>query len=96
MNNHSDTPPKQRWGVVALAVGGVLLWRVAAYYAPSSLVAIPDGLHLPLALLGVLFLVSGVWAWWARPNRWTAVFLLYGLCQGIHAYVDMTCRRTTR
>jgi hypothetical protein len=84
MNNHSDAPQKQRWGLVAVSIGGVLLWRVAAYYAPSSFVAIPDGLRIPLALLGVLFLVSGVWAWWARPNRWTAVFLLYGLCQGIH------------
>lgn len=84
MNDHGEAPLKQHWGWVTVSVGGVLLWRVAAYYAPSSFVAIPDGLHLPLALLGVLFLVSGVWAWWARPNRWTAVFLLYGLCLGIH------------
>jgi hypothetical protein len=84
MNDHSDAPLKQRWGWVAASVSGVLLWRVVAYYAPSSLVAIPDGLHLPLALLGVFFLASGVWAWWARPNRWTAVFLIYGVCLGIH------------
>lgn len=84
MNVHSDVPLKKRWVWVAVSGGSVLLWRVAAYYAPSSFVAIPDGLHLPLALLGVLFLVSGVWAWWARPNHWTALFLIYGLCLAVH------------
>ena len=73
-----------RWGWVAASVSGVLLWRLAAYYSPSSFVTIPDGLRLPFALLGVLFLLSSVWAWWARPSKWTAVFLLYGLGLGIH------------
>ncbi len=73
-----------RWGWVAASVSAVLLWRLAAYYSPSPFVTIPDGLRLPFALLGVLFLVSSVWAWWARPSPWTAVFLLYGLGLGIH------------
>lgn len=72
-----------RTWVVAGATG-VLVWRAAAYRWPSSFVSIPDGLQLPLTLLGAVFLVSGIWAWWARPGRWTAIFLLYGLCGGVH------------
>ncbi len=72
-----------RGGVLA-AAAAVLLWRAAALARPSSMIPIPDGLRLPVALLGVLFLACGVWAWWARPNRWTLVFLLYGIGQGIH------------
>ncbi len=62
----------------------VLLWRAAALIWPSSLVTIPEAVRLPLALLGVLFLVCGVWAWWVRPGRWTAVFLVYGIGGGVH------------
>ena len=29
---------------------------------------------MPLALLGVLFVVCGVGGWWVRPGRWPAVF----------------------
>jgi len=74
--------PRRIWVVAGAA--GVLVWRAAAHRWPSSLVSIPDGLQLPFALLGAVFLVSGMWAWWARPGRWTAIFLLYGLCGGVH------------
>jgi len=73
-----------RWGWVAGAASCVLLWRAAAYVSPSRLVAIPDGLELHLALLGILFLASSLWAWWARPSPWTSIFLVYGLSLGIH------------
>lgn len=74
--------PLRAW--IAAATSGVLLWRAAAYWWPSSFIDIPDGLHLPLALLGLVFLVAGLWAWLARPDRWTSIFLLYGLCGGVH------------
>lgn len=81
-----NTPPLERshltW--VFLAAGGVLLWRLAAFRWPSPFVSLPDGLRLPMALLGFLFLACGVGAWWARPDRWTAAFLLYGLGGGVH------------
>lgn len=73
-----------RWPWGALVVGAVLIWRVAAYLSPTSFVSIPAGLHLPHALLGLLFLVAGVWAWWRRPNQWTDIFLLYGIALGVH------------
>jgi len=82
MKDNSHQRPRRIW-VVAGATG-VLVWRAAAHRWPSSLVSIPDGLQLPLALLGAVFLVSGIGAWWARPGRWTAMFLLYGLCGGVH------------
>lgn len=72
-----------RSGVVAATVA-VALWRAAAYRWPSSIVDVPAGLRLPFALLGLLFLASGVWAWWSRQNRWTSVFLVYGLAGGVH------------
>ena len=84
MNRHNNASMNPRWGWVAAAVSCVLLWRIAAYFSPSSFVAIPDGLQLPLALLGIVFLVTSLWAWWARPNRWTGIFLVYGLSLGIH------------
>ncbi|HEY5552970.1 MAG TPA: hypothetical protein VIK52_13845 [Opitutaceae bacterium] len=34
--------------------------------------------------MGALFLACGVLAWCLRPNRWTAIFLLYGFSGGIH------------
>ena len=73
-----------RWVWVGGSVCAVLLWRAAAYLSPGSFVTIPDGLHLPHALMGVSFLLAGVWAWSMRPNQWTDLFLLYGLSLGIH------------
>ena len=70
------------WVVAPVLV--VLLWRIAALVWPSSLVIIPEELQLPLALLGVLFLACGVWAWWVRPGRWTAIFLIYAIGAGVH------------
>ncbi len=79
----SDAPgPFRRSWVLAAVV--VLLWRAAALIWPSSLVVIPEAVRLPLGLLGLLFLICGVWAWWLRPGRWTAVFLIYGIGGGIH------------
>ncbi len=66
------------------AVVVVVLWRVAALAWPSSLVTIPDSIRLPLALLGVLFLLCGVSAWWIRPGRWSAIFLVFALGSGVH------------
>jgi hypothetical protein len=48
---------------VLAGVAVVLLWRIAALVSPSSLLLIPEILRLPVCLLGVLFLVCGVWAW---------------------------------
>jgi hypothetical protein len=69
---------------IVAATGGVLLWRVAAFFWPSSFIATPDPLRLPFALLGVLFLACGLWAWWMRPDRWTRVFQAYALSGAIH------------
>lgn len=63
-------------GLIAAAASGVLLWRIAAYWSPAFFIDIPDSLRLPLTLLGLVFVVAGVWAWWARPSRWTNIFLL--------------------
>ncbi len=82
MNTEIDRRLRGSW--VVAAATGVLLWRAAAFTWPSALVDIPHGLRLPLALLGVVFLASGVGAWWARPGRWTVLFLVYGLCGGVH------------
>lgn len=73
-----------RRGWVVGAAAGVLLWRVAAFLWPSSLVITASQFPLPFALLGVLFVVCGLWPWWIRPNRWTAIFLVYGLGSGVH------------
>ncbi len=139
MNNHSDAPPKQRWGVVAVAVGGVLLWRVAAYYAPSSfglvllvanLLSLTAGMvflfrlftvdratrraaRLPLIVTGmvtgsVVALLGAGGALPGVPEAWNlalgavpvalAVALVFQSTARPRddAYVDMTCRRTTR
>lgn len=72
----------RRWLIVATT--GVLLWRAAALRWPSSLVSIPDGLRLPIALLGVLFLLCGFVAWKLRPGRFTTLLLLYGVGAGVH------------
>jgi hypothetical protein len=69
---------------VLAAAAVVLLWRGAALASPSTFIAIPDGLHVPMALLGVLFVACGVLAWELRPGRWTAVFLLHALGGGVH------------
>jgi hypothetical protein len=74
--------PLRLW--IAAATGGVLFWRAAAYWRPSSFIDIPDRWHLPLTLLGLVFLGAGLWAWFARPHRWTNLFLIYGLCGGVH------------
>lgn len=71
-------------GWVLAGATAVLLWRAAAWRWPSKFIDLPDGLRLPIGLLGVLFVACGVWAWWARPGRRTRVFLLYGLGGGVH------------
>jgi len=80
--SQASVQPGRSW--VVAGVAGVFLWRVTAFLLPSSLVSAPGGLRLPLALLGVLFLGCGVWAWWIRPSRATAIFLAYGIGNGIH------------
>jgi len=62
----------------------VLLWRIVALASPTSLLAIPEMLRLPVGLLGVLFLMCGVWAWWIRPDRFTSVFLICAMGGAIH------------
>ena len=84
MTESSVLPGPFRRSWVLAAVVMVMLWRAAALIWPSSLVTIPEAVRLPIALLGVLFLVCGVWAWWVRPGRWTAVFLVYGIGGGVH------------
>lgn len=75
-------PTRNAWAVAAAA--GVVLWRLAAFEWPSSFVSLPGGLRLPLALMGLAFLACGLAAWWWRPDRWTAVFLVYCLGGGVH------------
>lgn len=74
--------PRQTW--VGAAVAAVLVWRVAAFLRPSSMIVIAEPLRLPLTLLGVFFAACGVWAWWARPGRWTTIFLAYALGGAVH------------
>jgi hypothetical protein len=73
-----------RYWLIAASVAIVALWRAAALARPSSLVAIPENLRIPMALLGLLFLVCGAWAWWKRPGRWTLIFLVYCIGAGVH------------
>jgi len=62
----------------------VLVFRAAAFLSPSRYIVIPDSLALPLSLLGVVFLMCGVWAWRSNPSNLTRVFLIYGLGGCIH------------
>ena len=70
-------------GVLLLA-GAVVAFRVAAYIAPSNVVAIPASLALPMGALGLVFLACGVGAWWVRPSGLTRTFLVYGVGMGLH------------
>ena len=45
---------------VAVAVGPLIVWRLAAFFRPSSMVALPDSLRLEIATLGLFFLACGV------------------------------------
>ncbi len=84
MSGESVLPTLFRRSWVVTAVAVVVLWRVATLAWPSSLVTIPDPIRLPIALLGVLFLICGVWTWWIRPGRWSAIFLVSALGSGVH------------
>lgn len=44
----------------------------------------PESLRIPFALLGLLFLGCGAIAWWRRRDRFTTVFLAFGLGGGLH------------
>jgi hypothetical protein len=55
---------RRNWVLAGVAV--VSLWRIAALVSPSSLLLISEILRLPVCLLGILFLVCGVWAWCLR------------------------------
>jgi len=61
-----------------------LAFRAAAFLSPSRYIVIPETLALPLSLLGVVFLVSGVWAWRSNASSLTRVFLIYGLGGCVH------------
>jgi len=82
--NETPTPPRSRFAIVLLLSVMVLLFRVAAWFNPSSVIVIPPALGLHLNLLGMLFLACGVWAWFKKPSRLTRVFLLSSLGGGIH------------
>ena len=75
-------PFRRSWVLAAAAM--VMFWRAAALIWPSSLVTIPEAVRLPIALLGVLFLICGVATWWIRPGRWSAIFLVFALGSGVH------------
>lgn len=79
----ADGREPARAGVLLLA-GAVVAFRVAAYVAPSNVVAIPASLALPMGALGLVFLACGVGAWWVRPSGLTRTFLLYGAGMGLH------------
>jgi hypothetical protein len=63
---------------------GVLIWRAFAYHHPAALVTIPGEMRLPMAALGIFFVVCGIAAWLLRPGPATALFCLHGLCAGVH------------
>jgi hypothetical protein len=63
---------------------GVLIWRALAYRDPSSVVVIPDELRLPMAALGMFFVLCGLTAWLLRPGPATALFCVHGLGAGVH------------
>lgn len=69
---------------VVMAVIIVIVWRIVAIDRPSEFVEIPESLRWPFLALGMLFLLCGFLIWWFRPNRWSVVFLLYGIGNGIH------------
>lgn len=69
---------------LVLLIAIAFVFRVAAYLSPSHYIIIPESVALPLSLLGVVFLVCGVWAWRANPSSLTRVFLLYGVGGCIH------------
>lgn len=80
-SNHDGSITRSR---IVGAAAAVSLWRLAAFVWPSTIVPIPDALRLPYTLLGLVFLASGAAAWWLRPDRWTSVFVLYGIGGGLH------------
>lgn len=55
-----------------------------AYSWPSQWVPIADNLRLPVALLGILFLACGIYAWSRTRNVWTGTFLIYAVGSVIH------------
>lgn len=73
-----------RRSCLVAAVIVVVVWRVAALAWPSSLVIISEPIRLPLALLGVLFLLCGVLTWRIRPGRWSAIFCVFAVGSGVH------------
>ncbi len=81
-SDNRAVPFRRSWVLAGVAV--VLLWRIGALVSPISLLTIPEMLRLPVGLLGLLFMVCGVWAWWIRPDRFTSVFLIVAMGGAIH------------
>ena len=81
----SDETRVRRNTMLFVGLGaGVLVWRVLAYRDPSSVVIVPDELRLPMAALGMFFVICGLTAWLLRPGPATALFCVHGLGAGVH------------
>ena len=67
-------------GIVLLALG----WRVVALGYPHPAMDDPEIVSWWLAGMGLWFVACVAWAYVRRPNRSTALLLIYGVCTGIH------------
>ena len=61
-----------------------MAWRVLAYRTPDSLIIISEGLELPIAGLGMLYLVCGLAAYLIKPGTATFLFYLHGLGAAVY------------
>lgn len=74
----------RRYHWFALLALPVVAWRVLAYRTPDSLVIIAEGLAVPIAGLGLLYLICGLVAYLMRPGTATFLFYLHGLGAAVH------------
>ena len=67
-----------------VTVPAALAWRVAAILTPHPAIDDPEIVSRWLAGMGLWFVACVVWAHLRRPNRTTALLLIYGVCTAIH------------
>lgn len=84
MRSNTNAPLEPRSAILVLVGTIALVFRVAAWLNPSSVIVISPSMALPLNGLGVLYLVCGIWAWRSRPSPLTRVFLAYGIGGCLH------------
>lgn len=67
-----------------LAAGAVVVWRVLAHLEPSSLIEQAPGFAIPLAAVGLAFVVAGLIVRLMRPGSVVGLYLTWCLCSGVH------------